>query len=98
MAEEYAVTMSDTLLRRVPVALGHCWSQECSRAAAIAIGRAAGWNGQRIETEIEQLEQERSRFLVKPHASNTPSESEGDPPHPEVLGSLAPPRPAPRDV
>jgi glycerol-3-phosphate dehydrogenase len=66
MAEEFAVTMSDTLLRRVPVALGRCWTQECSRAAAAAIGQAAGWNWKRIETEIEQLEQERSRFLIKP--------------------------------
>jgi glycerol-3-phosphate dehydrogenase len=66
MAEEYAVTMSDTLLRRVPVALGRCWSLECSRAAANAIGKADGWNWQRTETEIEQLELERTRFLVKP--------------------------------
>lgn len=66
MAEEFAVTMGDTLLRRVPVALGRCWSHECSHAAATAIGKAAGWNWQRIETEIEHLEQERARFLVKP--------------------------------
>ena len=66
MAEEFAVTVSDVLLRRVPVALGRCWSQECSRAATTAIGQAAGWNGKRIESEFQQLEQERTRFLVKP--------------------------------
>jgi glycerol-3-phosphate dehydrogenase len=66
MNEEFAVTMSDALLRRVPVALGRCWSQECSRAAAIAIGKAMGWNWKRIESECEQLEQERAKFLVKP--------------------------------
>ena len=66
MAEEFAVTISDVLLRRVPVALGRCWSHECSRAAVNAIGQAVGWNGRRIEIEFEQLEQERTHFLVKP--------------------------------
>jgi glycerol-3-phosphate dehydrogenase len=68
MNEEFAVTLSDILLRRVPVALGRCWSADCSRAAATAAGQALGWKSQRIESEIEQLEQERARFLVKPAA------------------------------
>ena len=75
MVEECAVTLSDTLLRRVPVALGRCWSAECSRAAAHAIGKAAGWNWNRIGIELENLEQERARFLVKPtaHPVGTPA-------------------------
>ena len=35
---ECALTLADILLRRVPVALGACWSEECSRKAAWRIG------------------------------------------------------------
>jgi len=66
MREEFAITLSDALLRRVPVALGRCWSRECTRTAAMAIGKAAGWNRKLVEEEIERLEEERARFLVKP--------------------------------
>ena len=41
---EYAVTLGDVLLRRVPVALGACWSESCSREAALRIGAVLGWN------------------------------------------------------
>ena len=60
---EKAVTLGDILLRRVPVALGACWSEECSRDASQRIGRAFGWTASRIEKELEQFEIERLLFL-----------------------------------
>jgi glycerol-3-phosphate dehydrogenase len=63
---EHAVTLGDVLLRRVPVALGSCWSAECSRAAAKAIGAAMAWSEEEIEWQFETLEEERKRFLFKP--------------------------------
>jgi glycerol-3-phosphate dehydrogenase len=63
VAHEFAVTLGDILLRRVPVALGACWQEECSREAAEKIGRALGWDKQRIYMELLRLEEEREQFL-----------------------------------
>jgi glycerol-3-phosphate dehydrogenase len=63
---EFAATLGDILLRRVPVALNACWSEECSRAAAERVGTALGWNEARIAAEFEAFEEERRRFLIKP--------------------------------
>ena len=60
---ECAVTLADILLRRVPVALGACWSDECSRLAARRIGDVLGWSLSRIARERESFEQERAGFL-----------------------------------
>ncbi len=60
---ECAVTLGDILLRRVPVALGACWSETCSREAANRIGSALGWSQSRIGKELESFESERERFL-----------------------------------
>ncbi len=68
---EFAVTLGDVLLRRVPVALGRCWSEECSRVAAASIGAAMGWSTEEIGVQVENLEQERSRFLFKPKLDST---------------------------
>ena len=62
-----AVTLADILLRRVPVALGACWSEECTQMAAAGIGEAMGWNARRISQAAEDFEEDRSRFL-KPAA------------------------------
>src|SRR5205814_849135 len=62
---ECAVTLADILLRRVPVALGACWSEECTRLAAHRIGQVLGWPEMRINMEIEDFEIERSRFLYR---------------------------------
>ena len=67
VAHESAVTLGDILLRRVPVALGACWSEECSREAAPKIGRALGWDQSRISIELERLEEERDKFLHPRH-------------------------------
>ena len=60
---ESAVTLGDILLRRVPVALGACWSEECSREAARKIGRALDWDQPRVYTELLRFEEERTNFL-----------------------------------
>ena len=63
VAHECAITLGDILLRRVPVALGSCWSEACSREAASRIGPALGWDQARVHAEFEQFEKERRRFL-----------------------------------
>src|SRR5271157_5465738 len=60
---EFAVTMADALLRRVPVALGACWSESCSREAALRIGAVLGWNEQAMGANLENFETERTAFL-----------------------------------
>jgi len=65
-SNECAVTLGDALLRRVPVALGGCWSQECSREAAARVGTVMGWSDEQIAVELESFETERCAFLRKP--------------------------------
>ncbi|HVI11227.1 MAG TPA: glycerol-3-phosphate dehydrogenase/oxidase [Candidatus Binatia bacterium] len=60
---EYAVTLGDALLRRVPVALGACWSESCSREAARRIGAVMGWNDHTLGANLEGFENERTGFL-----------------------------------
>jgi glycerol-3-phosphate dehydrogenase len=66
LACEQAQTLADVLLRRVPVGLNGCWSDECSAVAAHRIGDALGWGSQRIGAEREAFEAERAAFLRKP--------------------------------
>ena len=66
---EQAMTAGDILLRRVPVALGGCWSEECSRTAVQRIGDVIGWSAARQEAELEFFEAERGAFLIRPAAS-----------------------------
>ena len=63
---EGAVKLGDVLLRRVPVALGPCWSEACSREAALRIGAVVGWNEEAIGANLEALEMERAAFLRRP--------------------------------
>jgi glycerol-3-phosphate dehydrogenase len=65
---ECAVTLGDVLLRRVPVALGPCWSESCSREAAMRIGAVMGWNEEATGAHLESLEMERAAFLRRPRA------------------------------
>ena len=60
---ECAVTLGDVLLRRVPVALGACWSESCSREAALRIGAVLGWNERTMGANLENFEMERTGFL-----------------------------------
>ena len=63
---ECAVTLGDVLLRRVPVALGACWSESCSREAALRIGAVLGWDDQALGANLESFEMERAAFLHRP--------------------------------
>ena len=62
--DEYAVTLGDVLLRRVPVALGACWSKECSELAAARIASAKGWSDAETRSQLENFEIERTTFLA----------------------------------
>ncbi|HZQ22354.1 MAG TPA: glycerol-3-phosphate dehydrogenase/oxidase [Terriglobales bacterium] len=64
-SNECAVTLSDVLLRRVPVAWGSCWSDSCSREAAMRIAAALGWGEERTASELETVETERAALLRK---------------------------------
>lgn len=63
---EHAMTLGDVLLRRVPVALGACWSEACSREAALRIGAVLGWSEHDLGANLESFEMERTAFLRKP--------------------------------
>jgi glycerol-3-phosphate dehydrogenase len=75
---EYAVTLADVLLRRVPVALGACWSESCSREAALRIGAVMGWNEQAFGANLEQFETERTAFLKRPAVGRSTLEAAAD--------------------
>jgi len=64
-SNECACTLADVLLRRVPVALGACWSSSCSREAATRIGAVMNWNEKRVALELEAFEREQEGFLQK---------------------------------
>lgn len=66
---ECAITLGDVLLRRVPVALGACWSESCSREAALRIGAVLGWSDEDTGANLEALEMERAAFLRKPRTA-----------------------------
>jgi glycerol-3-phosphate dehydrogenase len=75
---EYAVTLADVLLRRVPVALGACWSESCSREAALRIGAVMGWKEQEFGAQLEQFETERTAFLKRPARTGSTLEAAAD--------------------
>jgi len=75
---EYAVTLGDVLLRRVPIALGACWSESCSREAALRIGAVMGWNEQEFGANLEQFETERAAFLQRPARKSSALEAAAD--------------------
>jgi glycerol-3-phosphate dehydrogenase len=60
---ECAETLADVLLRRVPVALGACWSSSCSREAVTRIAIVMEWSEQQVVAELEAFEKERETFL-----------------------------------
>ena len=78
---EYAVTLGDVLLRRVPVALGACWSESCSRQAALRIAAVMGWSEQEFAANMEQFESERAAFLKRPALTSPALEAAADEPY-----------------
>jgi glycerol-3-phosphate dehydrogenase len=75
---EFAVTLGDVLLRRVPVALGPCWSESCSREAALRISAVLGWKDQTMGANLEAFEMERSAFLRPASRSSAAFEAAAD--------------------
>lgn len=63
---EYAVKLSDVLLRRVPVALGPCWSPQCGEIAAAKIASAMGWSTTEMNSQLESFQSERQAFVGNP--------------------------------
>jgi glycerol-3-phosphate dehydrogenase len=76
--KECAVTMGDALLRRVPVALGPCWSESCSREAALRIGAVLGWDEHTMGANLEAFETERSSFLHRVTRNSAALEAAAD--------------------
>jgi len=76
--KENAVTLADTLLRRVPVALGACWSESCSREAALRIGAVLGWKEQDLGANLEAFDTERATFLHRPPRTSSALEAAAD--------------------
>ncbi len=75
---EFAVSLGDVLLRRVPVTLGACWSESCSREAALRIGAVMGWNEQALGENLESFEMERTAFLQRPSRGSATLELAAD--------------------
>jgi glycerol-3-phosphate dehydrogenase len=76
--KEFAVTLGDALLRRVPVALGACWSESCSRESALRIGAVLGWSQQDVGAALESFETERTAFLHRPSRNTSALEAAAD--------------------
>jgi len=76
--KEFAVSLGDVLLRRVPVALGACWSESCSREAAARIGAVLGWKEQDLGANLESFEMERTAFLKQPSRGMSALEAAAD--------------------
>jgi glycerol-3-phosphate dehydrogenase len=76
--KEFAVSLGDVLLRRVPVALGPCWSEACSREAAVRIGTVMGWSERTTATNLEAFEIERTAFLRPVAKAEKPVEANAD--------------------
>jgi glycerol-3-phosphate dehydrogenase len=74
-SNECARTLADVLLRRVPVALGACWSSSCSREAATRIGAVMRWSEERATVELEAFERERDGFLRKASQAQATAEA-----------------------
>jgi glycerol-3-phosphate dehydrogenase len=75
---ECAMTLGDVLLRRVPVALGACWSDACSREAALRIGAVMGWNDHDLGANLESFETELAGFLHRPKHGASAFEAAAD--------------------
>jgi glycerol-3-phosphate dehydrogenase len=75
---ECAMTMGDVLLRRVPVALGACWSESCSREAALRMGAVLGWDDHTRGANLESFEMERAAFQRPPARNPSTFEAAAD--------------------
>src|SRR5271165_1600318 len=76
--KEFALTLADVLLRRVPDALGPCWSESCSREAALRVGAVLGWDDHTLGSNLESFEIERTSFLHRPSLNTSALEAAAD--------------------
>ena len=65
LENQCATTLADVLLRRVPLALGPCWSNKCTRTAAARVARIQGWDDERIAVELDRFDAEYQAFLAR---------------------------------
>jgi glycerol-3-phosphate dehydrogenase len=68
---ECAVTLSDILLRRVPIALAAHWTNEQSALAAERIARVLSWSQPRIARELDRFVNEREWLIGNGRGSRT---------------------------
>ena len=78
VANEFAASLGDILLRRVPVAWGACWSASCSRQAASRIGAVLNWSDEQVASELESFEVERAAVMQRPKRSSLSLELAAD--------------------
>jgi glycerol-3-phosphate dehydrogenase len=71
--DEQAVTLADILLRRAPVAMGACWSRDCSHNAANRIAIALRWGERETREQLGHFEEEEFRFLIQPAPATLPA-------------------------
>jgi glycerol-3-phosphate dehydrogenase len=69
---EFALTVSDFMMRRVPIAFNDCQGLDCVDQVASKMGQLLGWGKEKTESEVIIYKQEiDSRFV--PKATNLPS-------------------------
>ncbi len=78
VANEFAASLGDILLRRVPVAWGACWSASCSRQAASRIGAVLNWSDEQVAAELESFEVERAAVMRRPKRASLSLELAAD--------------------
>lgn len=52
VAEEFAVSLQDFLLRRTGIGLSPCQGLDCAEAIARRMGELLGWNSRRLDAEL----------------------------------------------
>lgn len=70
---EFAVTLGDILLRRVPIALSGHWTSDQSTQAAERIGSVLRWPARRIIGELDRFEEERDALIGGGRSRRSPS-------------------------
>lgn len=61
--EEFALTVSDFMLRRVPIAFSHCRGLDCAPKVAGEMGELLNWDTQRVEKELRDYKVDLERQI-----------------------------------
>jgi glycerol-3-phosphate dehydrogenase len=70
---EFAITLADILLRRVPIALNSHWSDDVLPEASRNVGKALCWTPEQIAQQAASFRVEYDRFLNRPVEKRTQS-------------------------